>query len=64
MDPSRTYLSLKLNHKHAVRGTPLTASPILGKQIWSLLTGLSWSGVATALQGQRGFQGLSTRQAT
>lgn len=30
MDPSRTYLSLKLNHMHAIHGTPL-ASSILGK---------------------------------
>lgn len=29
MDLSRTYLSLKLNHMHAVRGTPLTSSSIL-----------------------------------
>lgn len=56
MDPYKTYLSLKLNHKHAVRGTPLTSSPILGKQIWTLLIGLFWSGVATA-QGQLGFSG-------
>lgn len=48
MDPSRTYLFLKLNHKHAVRGTPLTSSPILGKQTWILLAGVPCSGVSIA----------------
>lgn len=31
MDPSRTYLSLKLKHMHAIRGAFLTSSPILRK---------------------------------
>lgn len=69
MDPSRTYLSLKLKHMHAIRGAFLTSSPILRRTNmalleWAVLLWSFHSSLPLPLpQGQRGCRGPSVGQA-